>query len=158
MYDISSIKRATKTFLEVSRYSRTKQRQRNVQKIVCYTCKVAFLVIRPIVVFHLSPALPSPLSITRFHILFEQTIILSRASLLALAISVYYYIYILVRGFCCLELAIKKKTSIDRCTACNKPLLSSLCPLSPQKVFHIIFSIYCRFYSNIVLKVLKAVS
>ena len=31
-YDISSIKRVTKKFLEVSRCSRTKQRQRNVQK------------------------------------------------------------------------------------------------------------------------------
>ena len=58
-YDISSIK----TFLEVSRCSRPK-----------HTCKVAFLLIRPIVVFHRSPALPSPLSITRFYILFEQTI------------------------------------------------------------------------------------
>ena len=43
-------------------------------KKVCCTCKVAFLLIRPIVVFHRSPALPSPLSITRFYILFEQTI------------------------------------------------------------------------------------
>ena len=33
-YDISSIKRVTKKFLEVSRCSRTKQRQRNVQKSV----------------------------------------------------------------------------------------------------------------------------
>ena len=31
-YDISSIKRVTKKFLEVSRCSRAKQRQRNVQK------------------------------------------------------------------------------------------------------------------------------
>ena len=31
-YDISSVKRVTKTFLEVSRCSRVKQRQRNVQK------------------------------------------------------------------------------------------------------------------------------
>ena len=43
-------------------------------KKVCCTCKVAFLLIRPIVVFHRSPALPSPLSITRFYIFFEQTI------------------------------------------------------------------------------------
>ena len=43
-------------------------------KKVCCACKVAFLLIRPIVVFHRSPALPSPLSITRFYILFEQTI------------------------------------------------------------------------------------
>ena len=65
-YDISFIKRVTKKFLEVSRCSRAK-------KVYC-TCKVAFLLIRPIVVFHRSPALPSPLSITRFYILFEQTI------------------------------------------------------------------------------------
>ena len=46
-YNISSIKRVTKKFLEVSRCSRAKQRQRNVQKKVCYTCKVAILLIRP---------------------------------------------------------------------------------------------------------------
>ena len=56
---------------EVLRCTHAKQWQRNVQK-----CTVAFLLIRPIVVFHHSPALPSPLSITRFYILFEQTIIL----------------------------------------------------------------------------------
>ena len=50
-YDSSSIKRVTKKFLEVSRCSREKQRQRNVQKKVCCTCKVALLLIRPIVVF-----------------------------------------------------------------------------------------------------------
>ena len=33
------------------------------KKVYC-TCKVAFLLIRPIVVFHPSPALPLPLSIT----------------------------------------------------------------------------------------------
>ena len=88
-YDIFFIKRVTsKNFLEVSGGSRAKQRQRNVQKKCC-TCKVAFLLIRPIVVFHRSPTLPSPLNITRFYILFEQTIILSRASLLALTKSVY---------------------------------------------------------------------
>ena len=43
-------------------------------KKVCCKCKVAFLLIRPIVVFLRSPALPSPLSIARFYILFEQTI------------------------------------------------------------------------------------
>ena len=41
-YDISSIKRVTKKFLEVSRCSRAKQRQRNVQKRVLHG-KVAFL-------------------------------------------------------------------------------------------------------------------
>ena len=64
-YNISSIKRVTKKFQQVSRCSRAKQLQRNVQKRV---------LIRPIVVFHRSPALPSPLSITRFYILFEQSI------------------------------------------------------------------------------------
>ena len=48
--DIPSIKRVTRKFLEVSRNSRAKQRQRNVKKVCC-TCKVAFLLIRPIVVF-----------------------------------------------------------------------------------------------------------
>ena len=47
-YDISSIKRVTKKFLEVSRYSRAKQRQRNVQKSVlhvqsCLFCKLDLL-------------------------------------------------------------------------------------------------------------------
>ena len=42
-YDISSIKRVAKKFLEVSRCSRAKQRQRNVQKSVlhvqsCFFC------------------------------------------------------------------------------------------------------------------------
>ena len=63
-YDISSIKRVTKTFLEVSRCSRAKQRQRNVQKKFAARAKLLFLLIRPIVVFHRSLALP----------LFEQTI------------------------------------------------------------------------------------
>ena len=72
-YDISSIKSVTRKFLKVSRYSRAKQRQRNVQKSVLHV-QSCFLLIRPIVVFHRSPALPSPLSITRFYILFEQTI------------------------------------------------------------------------------------
>ena len=64
-YDIFSMKK----FLEVSRCSRAKR-----TKKMCCTCKVVFLLIRPIVVFHRSPALPSPLSITRFYILFEQSL------------------------------------------------------------------------------------
>ena len=35
-YDISSIKRVTRKFLEVSRCGRAKQRQRNVQKSVLH--------------------------------------------------------------------------------------------------------------------------
>ena len=73
-YDISSIKRVTKKFVEVSRCSRAKQRQRNVEKSVLHVQSCFFLLIRPIVVFHRSPALPSQLSITRVYIFFEQTI------------------------------------------------------------------------------------
>ena len=57
-YDISSIKRVTKKFQQVSRCGRRKK--------VCCACKVAFLLIRPIVVFHRSPALPSPLALPDF--------------------------------------------------------------------------------------------
>ena len=41
-YDISSIKRVTKTFLEVLRCSRAKQRQRNVQKKCAARAKLLF--------------------------------------------------------------------------------------------------------------------
>ena len=41
-YDNSSIKRVTKKFLEVSRCSRTKQRQRNVQKKCAARAKLLF--------------------------------------------------------------------------------------------------------------------
>ena len=73
-YDTSSIKRATMKFLEVSSCSHAKQRQRNVPKKVCCQAKLLVLLIRSIVVFHHSPALASLLTITRFYILFEQTI------------------------------------------------------------------------------------
>ena len=70
-YDISSTKLVTKKFLGVSRCSRVQmQRAKKCTKKECCTCKVAFLLIRPIVVFYRFP----PLSITRFYILFEQTI------------------------------------------------------------------------------------
>ena len=73
-YDISSIKHVTKKFVEVSSCGRARQRQINVQKKCAAGVKLLFLLIRPIVVFHRSPTLPSPLSITRFYILFGQTI------------------------------------------------------------------------------------
>ena len=41
-YDISSIKRVTTKFLEVSRYSRTKQQQKNVQKKCDARAKLLF--------------------------------------------------------------------------------------------------------------------
>ena len=72
--DISSIKCVTRKFLEVLRRSRTKRRQRNVQKRCAARAKLLFCQLGPIVVFFLPFSLPSPLSITRFYILFEQTI------------------------------------------------------------------------------------
>ena len=90
-YGISSIKRVTKKFLEVSRCSRAKQRQRNVQKSVLQGQSCFFLLIRPIVVFHRSPALPFPLSISRFYILFEHTInVFESFAFSPLAKSIYY--------------------------------------------------------------------
>ena len=41
-YDVSSIKRVTRKFLEVSRCSRAKQRQRNVQKKCAARAKLLF--------------------------------------------------------------------------------------------------------------------
>ena len=69
-YNISSIKRVIRKFLEVSRYSRAKQRQINVHKKCTARAKLFFLLMRPTDLFWLF-FLPSPLSITRFHILFE---------------------------------------------------------------------------------------
>ena len=74
-YNIFSKKNVTKKFLEVSRCSRAKQRQRNVQKKCAARAKLLFLLIRPIVVFS-AFSLPSPGSITRFYILFEQALII----------------------------------------------------------------------------------
>ena len=67
-YDIPDIKRVTKKFLEVSRCSHAKQRQRNVQKKCAARANLLFLLIRPIAVFHHYPALPSPLSTRRFYV------------------------------------------------------------------------------------------
>ena len=61
---ISSIKRVTRMFLEVSRCSRAKQWQRNVLSVL--TRKVAFLLI---IVFFSPFSLPSPLSVTPLYIL-----------------------------------------------------------------------------------------
>ena len=73
-YDISFIKRLTKKFLEASRCSREKQRQRNVQKKCAARAKLLFLLIRPVIVFLPFSGVAFALSITRFYILFEQTI------------------------------------------------------------------------------------
>ena len=83
-YDISSIKRVTRKFHVVV----VQNNGNEMYKKICCACKVALLLITPIVVF--SPfSLPLPLGITRFYILFGQIklYILSRALLLALAKS-----------------------------------------------------------------------
>ena len=72
--DISSINRVTRKFLEVPRCSRTNRRQRNVQKRCAAREKLLFCQLGPILAFFLPFLLPSPLSITRFYISFEQTI------------------------------------------------------------------------------------
>ena len=72
-YDISSIKRVTKKFQQVSRCGRRKK--------VCCACKVAFLLIRPIAVFPRSTALPLPLSIERFYIYYYYRELRSQPSL-----------------------------------------------------------------------------
>ena len=72
-YKISSKKRVTKKFLKVSRCNLAEQRQKNVQKSVlqvqsCFSANYTYCC------FLRSPTLPSPLNITRFYILFEQTL------------------------------------------------------------------------------------
>ena len=69
-YDISSIKK----FLEVLHCSHAKQQQRKIQNKCAACAKLFFSLIRPLVIFHRSLALPSPLSITQFYILFERTV------------------------------------------------------------------------------------
>ena len=70
-YDISSIKSVSfwKFHIVVMQNN-----DKEMYKKVCCTCKVAVSLIGPNVVFHRSLALPLPLSITQFYILFEQTI------------------------------------------------------------------------------------
>ena len=84
------MKRATEKFLEVSSCIRAKQRHRNEHKKCATRAKLFFLLIRPIAVFHRSPALPSPLSITRFYILFEQTINIIESFALTVAKYILY--------------------------------------------------------------------
>ena len=79
-YDISSKKRVTRKFVEVSCCSRAKQPQRNVQSVLhvqnCFLASKTYCCFftQFSLPFTVLVALPSPLSITRFYILFEQTI------------------------------------------------------------------------------------
>ena len=84
MYDISSTKRVTKKFLEVSRCSRAKQRLRNVrEKCAAHAKLLLLIIVRPIVVFHRFPA-----SHAFAAFIFCLNKLLLRASLLALAKSI----------------------------------------------------------------------
>ena len=71
-YDISSIKRVTRMFLEVSLCSRAKRLQRNEQNKCAASAKSFFCQLD--LLFFSPFSFPSPLSITRFYILFWQTI------------------------------------------------------------------------------------
>ena len=89
-YDISSIKRATKKFREVSRCSRAKQRKRNLQKKCAVRAKLLFFQLDLLLFFSvLWRCMPSPLSITRFYILFEQTISIIESFAFSPAKSIY---------------------------------------------------------------------
>ena len=74
MYNISSIKRITRKFLKVSNCSCAKQLHRNVEKKCAARANLLFGQLDLLLFFHYSLALPSLLSISRFYILFEQTI------------------------------------------------------------------------------------
>ena len=74
MYNISSIKRITRKFLKVSHCSCAEQLHRNVEKKCAARANLLFCQLDLLLFFHHSLALPSLLSISRFYILFEQTI------------------------------------------------------------------------------------
>ena len=63
---ISSKKRITKKFLEVSRCSQAKQRENNVEKSVLHVQSCSFFLL-----IYRSPCLHCLFSITQFYILFE---------------------------------------------------------------------------------------
>ena len=83
------IERVTKKFLKVSRCSRAEQRQRNVQRKCASRSKVAFLLIRPIAVFHTDVACHR-LALHDFIFCSNKLQIFSRASILSLTKSIYY--------------------------------------------------------------------
>ena len=62
-YNISSVKRVIRKFVEVSRYGRAKQGQRYLHKKVCCTCKVVFFFFCSLgLLIYLAVLLPSPRS------------------------------------------------------------------------------------------------
>ena len=101
-YDISFIKRVTRKFLEVSRCSRAKKQQRNEKKKMCCTYKITFRCFFPnkadCSLFDRSCCLLR-LALHDFIICYGKLSILSRASLLALATSIYYTVTITIGTF-----------------------------------------------------------
>ena len=86
-YDISFIKRVTRTFLELSRCSRAKPGQRNVQKKRDARSKLLFCSLALLLSFQRSRYLRR-LALHDFIFCLSK---LSRASLLALAKSIYFH-------------------------------------------------------------------
>ena len=68
------VRRVTRSFWKFHVVTVVQNNGKDVQKKCAARAKLLFLLIRPIVVFHRSPTLPSQLCITRFYILFEQTV------------------------------------------------------------------------------------
>ena len=93
MYYISSIKRATRKFLDVSRCSRAKQRHRNVQKkrSVLHGQSCSSFGLLDILLFFQSSRYLRPLALHDFIFSLSKPYILPRTSLLALAKSIYYF-------------------------------------------------------------------
>ena len=94
-YDISFIKRVTRKFLEVSRCSRAKKQQRNVQKNVLHMQSYFFPNKTDCSFFDRSCCLLR-LALHDFIFCSGKLSILSRASLLALATSIYYTVTITI--------------------------------------------------------------
>ena len=112
-YNISSIKRLTRKFLEVSRCRRAKQRQRNVQKkctASCFFANQTFFFF-----FAVFVAVAAGLALPDFIFCFSKLQILTRASLLALAKSIYDW-----------------KIEEDLCGGGIKPVILHINPLKPK--------------------------
>ena len=82
-YDISSRKRVTKKFLEVSLCIVVQNNSKEMYKKSVLQVQSCFFANQNYYYFSPFSGVASPLSITRFYILFEQTLNIIRASLLA---------------------------------------------------------------------------
>ena len=89
-YNISSLKRVVRKFLEVSHYSHAKQQQRNVHKKCAAHAKLFFFFANETYWFLWAVFV----AVAAQHYMVSYSYILMRASLLALAQSLYYFIYL----------------------------------------------------------------